>query len=247
MTCPTVMDVVRGIYVDVAHEMVPDPKARTDSRISVMTGVHRKELRRHRTAHAPLPHPPPLGAQVAARWLGHPGLQDATGTPLPLPRTAPDHQPSFEALVEAVTRDVRPRAVLDDWLEQGLVRHDMEGRLVLQAQAFLPRPGGAEQMFYLGRNLHDHMAAAAANVLPEPDGAPFLDRSVHYDGLSAAAAARLAQVARDAAQRMLLDVNRSALAIADADDAAAGQSPEGPPRMHRVNLGAYLFEAEDQP
>ena len=49
VVCPTVMDVLRGLYVDVAREMLPDPRARTDSRISLLTGVHRKELRRHRT------------------------------------------------------------------------------------------------------------------------------------------------------------------------------------------------------
>ena len=45
-------------------------------------------------------------------------------------------------------------------------------------------------------NLHDHMAAAAANVDPDTAGAPFLERSVHYDNLSAAAAAELAGIAR---------------------------------------------------
>ena len=243
ITCPTLMDIVRGVYVEVAREMLPDDKARTDSRISVMTGVHRKELRRFReSGGAPHGQPPTVGSQVAARWLGQPGLQDAGGRPLPLPRTAPDGQPSFESLVAAVTRDVRPRAVLDDWLDAGLVVPDATGRLVLQAGAFLPRPGSAEQMFFLGRNVHDHLAAAAANVGPDAPAAPFLDRSVHYDGLSATAAARLAALAREAAQRMLLDVNRDALAIAADDDREAG----GTVRHHRVNLGAYLYEDRDE-
>ena len=250
VTCPVLMDLVRGLYVDVARTMLPDDRARTDSRISVMTGIHRKELRRYREsggeAHA---QPPAVGTQVAATWLGLPALQDANGHPLPLPRTAPPGHLSFESLVESITRDIRPRAVLDDWLAAGLVVPDAEGRLVLQAQAFLPRPGTAEQMFFLGRNIHDHLAAATANVSPSsPEtpgapGTPFLDRSVHYDGLSALAAAELAALARAAAQRMLLDVNRQALAIAEADDQSSGATP----RHHRVNLGAYLFEAEDHP
>ncbi len=241
VTCPTLMEVARGVYVDVAREMLPDPRARTDSRISLMTGVHRKELRRHREdAGGAAPQPVTVGSQVAARWLGQPGLQDAEGRPLPLPRSAPAGEPSFEALVEAVTRDIRPRAVLDDWMDQGLVVADAEGRLVLRAEAFLPQPGRAEQLFFFGRNLHDHIAAAAANVAGDP---VFFDRSVHYDGLSAEAAARLTAVARDLAQRMVLDVNRAALAIAEADDAKAA----GAVRHARVNLGAYLFTARDEP
>ena len=241
VTCPTLMDAVRGIYVEVARDMLPDPRARTDSRISLMTGVHRKELRRHRDQPDPAPpQPVTVGSQVAARWLGTPGWQDAAGRPLPLPRTAQDGQLSFEALVEAVTRDIRPRAVLDDWLDQELVATDEQGRLVLRAEAFLPKPGRAEQLFFFGRNLHDHMAAAVANV---EGNAPFLDRSVHFDGLSPEAAARLAAIARRAAQAMLLDVNRAALAIAEADDSQAADSP----RHSRVNLGAYLFTAEERP
>ena len=241
ITCPTLMDVLRGVYVDVARDMLPDGRARTDSRISLMTGIHRKELRRHREdGPAPTPLPVTIGSQVAARWLGQPGLQDSAGNPLPLPRAATAGAPSFEALVEAVTRDVRPRAVLDDWLDQGLVVQDEQGCLILQARAFLPRAGGADQAFYFGRNLHDHMAAATANLAGPP---AYLDRSVHYDGLSPEAAAHLSAVARDAAERMLLDVNRAALAIAEADDLKAGDAP----RECRVNLGAYLFDAGRAP
>lgn len=248
VTCPMLMEVVRGVYVDVARGMLPDERARTDSRISVMTGVHRKELRRYReSGGAPHAAGPTVGSQVAARWLGLPGLQDADGRPRPLPRVAAEGEPSFESLVAGVTRDVRPRAVLDEWLDAGLVAPDADGRLVLQAQAFVPRPGTAEQMFFLGRNAHDHLAAAAANVGPDAPETPFLDRSVHYDGLSAAAAARLAALAREAAQRMLLDVNREALLIAEEDDrAAASGAARGAVRRHRVNLGAYLYDAEDE-
>lgn len=241
VTCPILMDVLRGVYVDVARQMLPDERARTDSRLSVMTGIHRKELRRYREAGgAPPPQPPALGVQLVARWLGEPGLQDTAGHPLPLPRSAPEGQPSFESLVAGVTRDIRPRAVLDDWMNGGIVAPDPDGNLVLQSAAFLPKAGSAEQLFFLGRNTHDHLAAATANVGPDRPATPFLDRSVHYDGLSAAAAARLAATAREAAVRMILDVNRQALAIAEHDDSV---TPPGTHRPHRVNLGAYLFEA----
>lgn len=242
ITCPMLMEAVRGVYVDVARQMLPDEKSRTDSRISLMTGVHRKELRRVREEGLEPASPQvALGSQVVARWLGGPGLQDAGGVPLPLPRSGPEGTASFESLVAGVTRDVRARAVLDDWLEQGLVALDAEGRVVLQAEAFVPRPGRAEQMFYFARNLHDHVAAAAANVAATGGAAPFLERSVHYDGLSEAAAARLAAMAREKAGQMLLDVNREALAIAEQDDRDAAGA-----RTCRVNLGSYLFAAKDE-
>src|SRR5208283_4403795 len=105
-----------------------------------------------------------LSSQLIARWLGTPSYLDTDGQPLPLPRVDSPDAPgiSFEALVESVTTDVRPRAVLVDWVSQGLVTLDADERVRLNTAAFIPRPGSTEQIFYFARNLHDHIAAAAA-------------------------------------------------------------------------------------
>lgn len=243
VTFPALADLLRGLYVEVAlNDLLRDPSARTDSRISLMTGVHRKEIRRQRTP-AATPEPPSLtlSSHVIARWVGTPGLTDAAGLPLPLPRAGPS--PSFEALAASVTTDVRPRALLDEWLDRGIATLDADGKVRLEQAAFIPHGMREEQMFFFARNLHDHVAAATANVLAA-EAAPFLDRSVHYDRLSGEAAARLEAAAREAAERLLLDVNRTALGISDADDAGAG---DGATRRHRVNLGVYLYLEEEPP
>ena len=81
-----------------------------------------------------------------------------------------------------VTRDVRPRAVLDEWLDRGMVAIDGEGRIRLEEAAFAPRAGDDRQLYYFGRNLHDHAAAAVENILSsEP---PYFERAVHYEGVS---------------------------------------------------------------
>jgi hypothetical protein len=242
ITYPVIADLLRDLYLDVAlRDVLTDNRSRTDSRVSLLTGVHRKEIRRQRAAPAgnePTPEVVTLSSQIIARWLGAAPWAGERGVPRPLPRAAAPGEPSFDTLVEAVTKDLRPRAVLDEWLSQNLVRIDAEDRVVLNVDAFVPRPGRTEQMFYFGRNLHDHVAAAAANV-SAVDKAPFLDRSVHYDALPTAAADQLEAVGRVAAVQMLLEVNRRAMEIAEAHD-----PPVGPTR--RVNLGVYLF-AEDEP
>ncbi|TSD83195.1 hypothetical protein FFK22_039035 [Mycobacterium sp. KBS0706] len=244
VTFPILADLLRGLYVDVAaRDLLPDPKAQTDSRISLLTGVHRKEIRRLRTeppAADGIPAVVTLGSQIIARWLGAPPYADADG-PLPLPRTARTAgEASFEGLVESVTKDVRARSVLDDWIGQEIVSLDPEGRVQLSRAAFIPRPGGEEQLFYFARNLHDHIAAAAANVATEGP-APFFDRSMHYDRLRPETVAQLEATARDAAQQLLTDVNRIALAMAEADDKAAGT---GTP-LRRINLGVYVYVDDD--
>ena len=89
VTFPALADLLRSLYVEVAlRDLLTDPRSRTDSRVSLLTGVHRKEIRRQRTP-AVEPEPPSLtlSSQVIARWLGTPGLTDADGTPRPLPRS----------------------------------------------------------------------------------------------------------------------------------------------------------------
>jgi hypothetical protein len=246
VTFPAIAEVLRGVFVDVAlRDLLSEPKARTDSRISLLTGIHRKDVRRLRQSEAVVDETPAavaIGSQVIARWIGTSTYLDPNGEPLVLPRTAPEPAPSFEALVRSVTTDVRARAVLDNLVDQGALVLEADDTVRLNTAAFIPRQGREEQLFFFSRNLHDHIAAAVANVLSS-GSAPFLDRSVHYDQLPAEAAAALEKIARDAAMAALVDVNRSALALAEkADAATADQIGQA---RRRVNLGIYLYSEDD--
>jgi hypothetical protein len=237
VTFPVLADLLRGLYVDVAaNEMIADAKSRTDSRISLMTGVHRKEIRRLRDLEpqdGAEPAVVTVGTQLIARWIAM-----GAGTAPPLPRAADAGEASFESLVAAVTTDIRPRAVLDDWLAQGLIRVDEQDRVHLDVSAFLPRPGAREQLFFFGRNLHDHLAAGSANVLA-PDQAPFLDRSAHYDRISHATARRIELAAREVVDRALREINATALRMID--EAEAAGVPPGADAGARINVGVFVY------
>ena len=245
VTFPAINDLLRALYVDVGiNDVLADPQSRTDSRVSLITGVHRKEIRRIREA----PEPPDIGesaslslsSRVIAGWLASPALTDGDGRPLPLRRSGP--APSLEALVAAVTTDVRPRALLDEWIAAGVASVDDLGLVRLEQAAFVPRGDRNQQMFFFARNMRDHLAAGSRNVMA--DAPRFLDRAAHYDGLSAAAAAAIEAAARALAERALLELNRVAMDIADRDDLAAGT--DDPARTHRVNLGMFVFVDADK-
>jgi hypothetical protein len=247
VTFPALVDLLRNLYVEVAaKDLLQDPRARTDSRISLLTGVHRKEIRRWRSETHEVDAVPPVitrTSQIIARWLRDADYVNAEGQPRSLPRLPrPEGGPSFESLVQSVTSDVRPRAVLDDWLNHGIVSVDAADRVVLDTAAFVPRPGSAEQLFYFGRNLHDHLSAAAANVTAD-GAARFLERAAHYDNLTPATVARLEAMGREAAQRLLTEFNRQALDLLDSNDRELERAPETPRR--RFNLGLYLFAESD--
>ncbi|MBN9549124.1 MAG: hypothetical protein J0H31_09650 [Alphaproteobacteria bacterium] len=239
VTFPTFVDLLRQIYVNVAeHEFTLPDKQQTDSRVSLLTGVHRKEVSRLRGAGAPvrvIPESVSRTSAIVARWLADPLFTDAQGAPLPLPRMAEAGEASFAGLVESVTRDLRPRAVLDDWLDRKLVEIDEEDRIVLMEAAMAPRDDGEVRLYYFARNLQDHAAAAVANILA--DNPPFIERAVHYDGLSEKLARSLEAHSRKVAVEMLLNLNKHA-------NQAVKNDPGG---TSRWNCGVYILSSGDAP
>ena len=236
MTFPALAQLLRELFVNVAeHDFALEGKEQTDSRVSLLTGIHRKEVARLRGAGAPVHEAPAavsLTSAVIARWLAAPEFTDAKGEPLALPRTAEGDAPSFEQLVESITKDVRPRAVLDEWLDRKLVAINDDDEIVLIDTGFVPRGDDDRKWHYLGRNLHDHVAAAAENVSgPAPR---FLERAVHYDGLSPKLARRLESRSRELAMEALKVANREANRALAKDK--GGNS--------RWNFGVYVFHED---
>lgn len=241
LTFPWAANLLRSVYVDVAMREFPvEGKRQTDSRLTLLTGVHRKDVKRlraQRHGNAGASRAASLGSQLIARWTALPEYRDEQGGPRPLPRLATaGAEHSFESLVRAVNTDIRPRVVLDEWLRLGLVRIDEADRVCLDARAFIPREGSEEMAYFFGRNLHDHAAAAVHNMLGEAP--PFFERSVNYNNLSPASVAELAELGRRRAMEVLQELNARALQLQQRD-------AHGPTASWRFNLGVYQF-SEDQ-
>jgi len=206
------------------------------SQIHLATGLHRKDIRRLREPEvARSTSQVALGARLVARWLADPRFCDASGRVLPLPFRSRE-APSFVELVESVSRDVRPRAVLEDWLRLGVAFLGPEEEVHLTKLGFVPSDGFAEKTQYLARNLHDHIAAASRNLRGAES--PLLERSVHYNRLSSESVAELETLARDLGSEVLTQLNRRALSL-QRRDVQAGDTEQ---RMH---FGVYFFEEED--
>jgi len=237
---PFFSDLVRGVYVEVADNEFPvTGKRQTDSRITLLTGVHRKDVKRLRAQRHRVLRPSraaSLGSQLIARWTTLPEYLDAQGQPLPLPRLAQSGTPSFESLVRSLNTDIRPRVVLDEWLRLGIAHLDEQDSVWLNVQAFIPPPGSEEMAYYFGRNLHDHVAAAVHNMLGKPE--PFLERSVNYNNLSPAAVKELTELAQQRGMQVLQELNARALQLQRLDSGQPGAS-------HRINFGLYLFTEDE--
>ena len=208
---------------------------RSDSRLAVMTGVHRKDLRRIRTTGSTTRSKSlSIVGEVFARWRTSPRFVTRRGEPRVLLRQAVGgDRPSFEELVQAVTRDVHPRPVLDEMLRLGMVESDGKAgdRLRLLQAAYVPAADQVEQMRLARDNLADHVAAIAANL--QGAGGRFLEQAVYSDELTAASARQFNRETLDAWQKLFDQVMPRLQALHEADR----QSSE--PRDHRVRLGMY--------
>lgn len=243
ITYPYLIQLLKSLFVEVAVQEFPlAGKRQTDSRISLLTGVHRKDVRRlldeSRESVALPPANVSFGVRLITRWSREPAYLDEAGLPRPLPRLGQvDGSPSFERLVAEESKDIRARAVLDEWLRLGLVSLADDDRVHLRQRAFVPEHGFDEKVYFLGRNGHDHLAAATHNVL---DGQPpFLERSVFAGGLSAEAIGELAVIAEQTGMDALWALGKRARELRQ-------QAPaEGTPR--RMTFGLYFYSEEQVP
>ena len=244
VTYPMLVELLKGLYVDVAaREFGLGAEAPTDSRVSLLTGVHRKDVKRLRAAAAApgeaMPEMVALGAQLAAAWTTRRDLRDRRGRPRPLPRLASQGgERSFEGLVAGISKDIRARSLLDEWLRLGVASLDAKARVVLKSAAFVPSRGFDEKAFYFGHNLHDHIAAAAHNM---QGAAPaFLERSAHYEGLQAASVTKIKQLAEAAGMDALQSVYR------EAKECEARDRKADAPKQ-RLTFGIYFYSEPAAP
>jgi hypothetical protein len=228
------VDLLKAVFVSVAREELSHGGGRpTHSALSVLSGVHRKDVR----ALANAPQQPaslrsvPLASQVFTRWLSDPVYCRANGAPRTLARNGP--APSFESLARQFSTDVHPRTVLEELARLGLV-HIRGDDVVPRAAAFVPVQGLNEMTALFSANVADHIAAAVHNLTLQ--GPKFLEQSVFADGLSEASTRVLAQAARDAWARAFETIVTQAQECVDAD------APTG--SAFRMRFGVYYYSED---
>ncbi len=236
--------ILKEVMVDVASEDIAQGKLPSDSQITAMTGVHRKDVRMIRAHHQAQTLDKKTGVvgNVIGRWLGNRRYLDQDGRPLPLPRLRQkENQPSFAALVEDVSNDVRPAAVIDAMITQDLVEIDERNdRVLLKAEAYIPGIDRSHLYDFWGKNLEDHALAATANILAKEGDPLFFERAVFYHQLTGVSVAELNAKARKDGMDLLQALNKRASALQDED--------QGQPRAHhRFRFGMFFYSEPETP
>ncbi len=227
-------DVVRMLYVEEALATGGDRI--TDSHLALLTGIHRKEIKRLRAAATTdhrdvLPLSDNLAARLLAAWVSSPDTRDQHG-PQPLPLHAASG-PSIETLARRIKADVRPRAILDVLLRSKTVEPADGGRYRLLRTAFIPALP-ADKLAFLGANVGDHLEAALHNLHA---ATPFLERALYVDALDPVALSLLRPAVSEAADELLQKLNRQITPFEQ-------DAPN--PDSRRVRIGLYYFEGSAQ-
>lgn len=184
------MDSLKGVYVEVAREQLQKQGAAASaSRISVMTGVHRKDVSRLLEAAPVAKASKNLAARIIGAWRNSKRFCNASGKPRVL--SAEGKESEFVSLVQSVSVDLNPYTVLFELERIGAVQRVRSGvRLV--SRLYNPRGDSAAGIGLLGSDISDLMAAVEENIeRTEPNAVPNLHIKTEYDNIPETAAAEI--------------------------------------------------------
>jgi hypothetical protein len=230
-------EIAKGVFVEVvASEFGLPGRKQTVSRISVLTGLTRKEVVRLRETPWPEDSESAASFNRAARvvtgWLqDHPMEGTASGA-APLAMDGPG---SFAEVVRRYSGDMPVRAVLDELTRVGAVRV-RGGEVELVYRHYIPPVGETRKLVYLGEDAGDLVATIGHNLNASPGDTRF-QRKVFYDNVPVESLPALRTLAREKGERVLDELARE-MSRHDRD-----VNPEvgGSGRM-RVAVGIYLAE-----
>lgn len=212
----------------------PDAGHRDISRVSIATAINRREVTRL-SEHAPRRRPLRMSpaTQVDTHWLSHPEYRGVRGRVRKLPRQGP--APSIEALAQGVTRDVHPRAMLDDLVRLGLARLSDDGEWVeVSRDSVVAGQDVARKLGLVAANVGDHLYAAIDNVLgTEPR---HFEQALFSNEVSQATTAPVRELTRSQWTAVMAGLVPAIGAMIEADRNA------GRDVNHRLRVGLYTCD-----
>ncbi len=235
-------DLAKSVYVEVAVEEFGIPgRKQTDSRVSIITGLNRKEVRRVKALPqldeemAAVTQQYHRAARVISGWVRDQDFADAQGQAAELPLEG--ENATFAKLVKKYSGDMPVRAILDELLRVKSVERLENGKIRLTTRAYLPDTQEGEKLNILGADVKDLVATIDHNICFDADR--FFQRKVEYDNLPEEALLPMREMTVARGQALLEEMDRW-IAKEDRD---ANPSVEGTGRK-RAGVAIYYFEED---
>ena len=234
-------ETARWVYVDVADkDFSIEGRKQSVSRISVITGLNRKDVTRLKQINIHQDQDPSSGFNRAGRvisgWVRDKAYNNKDGSPAVLPLEGEGQ--SFTALVKQYSGDMPVRAVLDELLRIEAVRRNEDGTVSLLVKAYIPKNVDTEKIFILGDDGADLISTIDHN-LDAQNRPPFFQRKVVYDNVPVESIENFRTISGVSGQQLLEKLDE----LLAADDRDINPAVKGSGRM-RVGMGIYYFEED---
>ena len=235
-------EIAKRAYVDVAYKYFSIPKRKqTFSRVSVITGLSRKEVVRlsNISNDEPTLTKGPLNraVRVISGWLRDPDFLDRNNEPKPL--TLRGEVSSFEELVSRYSGDITARAILDELIRVGAVEKTAENVVTLRHHGYIPDESAAEKMDVLSTHAYDLLTTGLHNLTQDKDQLRF-QRQVTYHDMPQSVIDEFQKYSHDKCLALLLDFDRWLAEKKKTTDIEHDQ-PTG-----RVGVGIYYFNNDKE-
>ncbi len=231
ITLPTLVELVKSAYVEVAEkDFAIDGKAPTDSRINLITGVHRKDVKRLRDLNDE--HKPSerlsINSLMLATWMAEaPYAQKGEPQDLPIQGDV-----SFESLANLYSRqNIRASSILANWRDLGWVVDTEDGALRLNLDELQSHQLSEDQLYFFAENLADHMATSTGNLASQRKQ---FERAVFYNRLTESSIKKLRASSKEKAMTVLKALNQEALTMQKQDKQLDDAN-------YRFRLGSYFY------
>ncbi len=178
ITVQQILEAVKKVAIDLAaDEMRANDERVTVSRLSVITGLQRRDISKMLSDES---RDEPLGS-LASRVLGHwensTRFQGRDKLPKPLSLE------QFRELVSTVSTDVNSAAVLFCLERAGSVERNPSGLLTLRKKHYVPKSDPVAAFDILARDCEDLIESVEENVF-RPEGAKNLHGRTEFDNIS---------------------------------------------------------------
>lgn len=177
-------ETAKEVYVETALRHFESEGRVNKSRIAILTGLTRKEVKNviDRTLEAgyqPKTYSRP--ERVLTGWYSDPKFQGPYGIPLELPyETGGEDEPSFVELVRQYSGDMAPRQMLNQLVEAGSVV-EVDGRYKAVRRIFKHSTLSPSLIKRLGDVGYRVFSTAAKNIDKQMEGSGYFDRMVFAD------------------------------------------------------------------
>ena len=211
------------------------------SRVAVMTGLTRKEVKRLRDKIAAGNQidmqrviPP---AEIIEKWHSDPDFLDAAGRPKNLNFNG--SSPSFAALVKKYGGDIPPGAMRTELKRVGAISEDESGRLTVEMKFFRPIALDEQLQRALGQALYGLALNIDHNVSRQIDDS-WVERTAFSTRIRRGDTLRVRRISQDRAIEFVESVNDlfSAYETIYSEDEPGQESTT-------VGVGVYYFESDE--